>query len=152
MLHEAEHEFWANAPLLPEDDGPFAALVRGARAVLGAHADRTRRVVDGQTIAPGAVVRHLPGHTPGHSGLQFGPEDDGVLLWGDIVHCATLQLSRPETTIAFDTDPQQAAATRRTLLPQVLRSGTRIVGGHLPGIGRLHPAKQGFAFAPDTAE
>lgn len=152
MLHKAEPAFWADAPLPEDAPAPVAAGIRGARAVLAAHADRIGLYADGQEIAPGAVARHLPGHTPGHSGLQLGASDDGLLIWGDIVHCAALQLARPETSIAFDADPVQAVETRLRLLEQVIGSGTRIAGGHLPGIGRLLRAAQGAVFIPDTAE
>ena len=61
----------------------------------------------------------LPGHTPGHSGYHITSGDEQLLIWADITHMADIQIRRPEVTIGFDVDPDQARATRMKVLDQV---------------------------------
>lgn len=75
--------------------------------------------VSGEEILPGIQAVTLPSHTPGHTGYLIGVGAESMLIWGDIVHFPHIQAAQPEVTIAFDSDPAQAAATRNRLLEQV---------------------------------
>ncbi len=72
----------------------------------------------------------LPGHTPGHSGYVIGDEKDSLLIWGDIVHFPHIQVEHPDVTIAFDSDPAAAAATRKRLLERVATDKLIVSGMH----------------------
>jgi hypothetical protein len=58
-----------------------------------------------------------------------------LLIWGDPVHHAGVQMTRPKVTRAHDEDPAAARASRVALLEQ----GWIVAGAHLPapGIGRI---------------
>jgi len=150
VLHDTERAFWSDASNFAgagEMMRDFATLAQGA---LAAYADRTRTIVDGAAVAPGVTARHLPGHTPGHTGLVLDSSGETLLLWADIVHIGTVQFARPEATIAFDVDPSRAAATRRALFDEVATDRLMIAGSHVsfPSFGRLERRGDGFAFAP----
>jgi glyoxylase-like metal-dependent hydrolase (beta-lactamase superfamily II) len=150
-LHKAEAAFWQADALYAAAPAPFRVVIDGARAVLAAYANRIVLFEDGAEIAPEAFAVHLPGHTPGHSGLQFGPAGNAqLLLWADIVHASALQLAHTDVGIVFDADPAQAMAPRRLILQRVADSGLLLAGGHLPGIGRIERADGGYRFAPLT--
>ncbi|WP_426410768.1 MBL fold metallo-hydrolase [Bradyrhizobium ganzhouense] len=145
VMHDAEFAFWsddANLTQAPEAMTPF---FHAARSVFEAYAARRRTVSAGQ-VAPGIVIEHLPGHTPGHSGYRIDGGAASLLIWGDIVHYPDIQVSRPEVTIAFDADPQAAAATRKKILDRVSATGELVAGMHLnfPGFARLSRTGQSF--------
>ncbi len=74
--------------------------------------------------------------------------ENGLLIWGDIVHVQVFQLPIPEAAIAFDVDQAQAVATRKTMLDRAATDRLRLAGMHIdhPGIGYVTRQAQGFAF------
>jgi len=66
------------------------------------------------------------------------------------VHSHAVQFAHPEVSIEFDTDPQQAIATRKALLQQAAQQGWMIAGAHLPfpGLGHIRHDAQGYAWVP----
>jgi glyoxylase-like metal-dependent hydrolase (beta-lactamase superfamily II) len=147
VVHDADRAFWgdpANFTAMPEMMQNFAALAQG---VLSAYGDRLR-VFEGEAeIAPGLTAMPLPGHTPGHSGLMVASGDASLLIWGDIVHVAPVQLARPSVTIGFDVNPDQAAASRSALLDRVASDRLMIAGSHIgfPGLATI--ARMGDSYA-----
>lgn len=81
------------------------------------------------------------GHTPGHTVfLVEGQRGKKLLIWGDIVHAATVQTPHPEVAVTYDVDPAQAVATRWRIFESVVKNEIRYVGGaHLayPGVAYL---------------
>ena len=145
VMHDAEFAFWtdeANVNQAPDAMKPF---FQAARAVFEAYGAR-RRTVSAGHVAPGIVIDHLPGHTPGHSGYRIDDGGASLLIWGDIVHYPDIQVPRPDVTIAFDADQIAAAATRKKVLDRVSASGELVAGMHLnfPGFARL--SKKGESF------
>lgn len=149
MLHQDELSFWTSPSLreqLPTEFQPFYDV---AQTTLGAYSNQTT-VFSGETeVAPGAHTVPLPGHTPGHSGLQIGGAD-GTFLWGDIVHAEVFQFAVPEACIAFDVDPDAAAATRKDVLARTAAEGVRLCGGHLSGFGRVERLGEAYTFVVET--
>jgi glyoxylase-like metal-dependent hydrolase (beta-lactamase superfamily II) len=72
------------------------------------------------------------------------------LIWGDIVHNAVLQFPEPDRSIAFDSDPAMAIATRKRLLDMVATDRLLFGGAHLPFPGLGHAAKtsSGYRYVP----
>jgi len=56
-----------------------------------------------------------------------------------------VQFIRPEVSIEFDVDQQQAVTTRKALLAEVASSGTLVAGMHLPfpGLGHVRTDGEG---------
>ncbi len=65
---------------------------------------------------------------------------------GDIVHFPSIQSARPEASVAFDVDPEQARRTREILLRQAASERWLIAGMHLglPGFARVENTASGY--------
>jgi glyoxylase-like metal-dependent hydrolase (beta-lactamase superfamily II) len=86
-------------------------------------------------------------------GYRIASGGETLLIWGDIVHAAPVQLPRPELTLSFDVNQPLAAKTRKALLKQVAADRIMVAGAHLPfpGIGYIEAAKNGgYRFVPAT--
>ncbi|MCA8000218.1 MBL fold metallo-hydrolase [Burkholderia metallica] len=153
VAHRREVAFW-------QDDGNLSRAserARGnfakAREVFDAYRDRLRVFDDGQVL-PGIHALPLPGHTDGHTGYVVESRDQGLLVWGDVVHFPHIQIQRPDVSIAFDHDASLAVATRVRLLDQVSADGLLIAGMHLgePGFARIERTRGGYAlrYASET--
>ena len=150
VLHEAEHAFWTNAANFAGADEQVQGFAAAAQAVAAAYKDRITLVKDGASVAPGLDVKHMPGHTPGHSGLLASSGDDSLLIWGDIVHVGVAQFARPDWTIAFDVDQPQAAKTRAKVFDMAATDRLEIAGAHIdfPSFGHVAKAAEGYRFVP----
>jgi glyoxylase-like metal-dependent hydrolase (beta-lactamase superfamily II) len=93
-----------------------------------------------------------PGHTPGHTNWLIRSGAERLLIWGDIVHLASVQMARPDCTLVFDVDPRIARATRERVLGVVASEQLAVAGAHLPypGFGRVAPAGTGFGYRPEV--
>lgn len=153
VVSDADRAFWSNPANRAQADEPAKAFFDLATASLKAYGDRVRVVAGGAEAVPGIAAVALPGHTPGHTGYRVTSGKDTLLIWGDIVHAAPLQLPRPELTLSFDVNQPLAAKTRKALLQQVAADRTLVAGAHLPfpGIGHIEAVKDGgYRFVPAT--
>jgi len=110
-----------------------------------------RDVRDGE-VMPGVSALLLAGHTPGHTGWLIESGKEALLIWGDLVHLASIQIPRPDTGLVFDVDPQAACATRRRMFDRVAADRLTIAGAHMdfPGFGAIVRKGSGFRFEPDV--
>ncbi len=99
----------------------------------------------------GVVAINAPGHSPGHMAYLV---DGRLLIWGDVVHHAAVQFGRPEVSWGFDSDPEQARASRLALMERAVEEGFLVAGAHLPfpAIGRIERAGQGYSFSAIGAQ
>ena len=106
-----------------------------------------------KAIAPAKMISAvlLAGHTPGHTGWLIQSRGERLLIWGDLVHLASIQVPRPDAALVFDVDPQAASATRRRMFERVAADKLKVAGAHLdfPGFGAIVRKGTGFAFEPD---
>ncbi|MBR0899559.1 MBL fold metallo-hydrolase [Bradyrhizobium tropiciagri] len=147
ILSDVELAFWsdmARANAAPEAMQPMFAL---ARAAFATH-DKALRPITSGDVVPGITFVALPGHTPGHGGYRISSGRDTLLVWGDITHVPDVQIKRPDVTIAFDADPDQARATRLKTLDMAAAEHILIAGPHLnfPGLIRVVRSGAGFDF------
>lgn len=117
ILHQDEASHWAGSDAT-------------AAKVLNAYAGRIRTVSDGESLGSGMTAWPLPGHTPGHMGGRLA---GGVVLVGDILHSAELQLPDPTVSSIYDVDPQAALASRQSALAEIADAGLIWSGSHLVG-------------------
>ncbi len=150
VVNGAEVEFWLDelrAAAAPEAaKGAFAT----AQGALRPYAARTRAVRHGQEAVAGVTCHHLPGHTPGHSGWVIASGGASLFVWGDVVHLPGIQFALPEAGLAFDTDSDEARATRRRALDMAATDKLLVAGMHLdfPTFGHVVKAGTGYAFVP----
>jgi glyoxylase-like metal-dependent hydrolase (beta-lactamase superfamily II) len=128
-----------NARYLAHGDG-----IEAARATDRPHIARTIlsvefEEIDGATaVAEGVTAFPLPGHFPGHMGLRIESEGERAILIADAAVNPML-LEHPDRTYVADGDPGACAATRHSLLPELVDQDVLTVCGHYPagGIGRV---------------
>lgn len=145
ILSETERDFWsdiARADAAPGGMQPMFALARDAFASYG----KSLRTVSHGEVMPGIDFVALPGHTPGHGGYRVSSGSETLLVWGDITHVPDVQIKRPEVTIAFDADPDQARQTRLKTLDMVATDNTLVAGPHLNFPGLIHVVRSGAGF------
>ena len=95
---------------------------------MNAYQDRLHLFAFGDTLPGKVVAMEAVGHTPGHTVFQAGK----LLIIGDLIHGAALQLEHPEICATYDMDKQEAIKTRKNLLQYARENGLVIAGMHLP--------------------
>lgn len=151
IVHEREAAFWLDRPEKPDDPERLRRGTAAARLSTGPYRDRMRRVADGE-VFPGISARLQAGHTPGHTGWLLQSENESVLIWGDIVHLASVQVPRPDTALVFDVDQAAARQSRQKVFAWVAGENIRVAGAHLgyPGFGHMVRTAEGYAYRPEN--
>jgi len=92
-------------------------------------------------------VRLVPthGHTPGHVSVHIASEGVEAFITGDIAH-HPCQLARPHWSSTADSDPAQAADTRRSVFGELAGRPVLVIGTHFAGptAGRVVRDGEGF--------
>lgn len=117
------------------------------RQVLSVYRGRIRRVTENESVL-GVSARLAAGHTPGHTCWLLASDGAQLLLWGDTVHVARVQVAAPHITFEYDLDPLLAAKSRRRVLDWVSRDRIPVAGAHLPGSGlaMIDRERNGYSF------
>lgn len=104
----------------------------------------------GAELFPGILPVASPGHTPGHTFYQVSSKREKIMFWGDIMHAGPIQFANPDVTIAFDVDPQAAAAMRKKAFLEAAKEKYWVAGDHLsfPGIGHIRKTGKGYTWYP----
>jgi glyoxylase-like metal-dependent hydrolase (beta-lactamase superfamily II) len=79
-----------------------------------------------------------PGHTPGHHSVRISSRGDEAVITGDLMHHPA-QMAHPEWGSNFDSDFEQAIATRRAFLERYGDKPILVLGTHFaaPSAGRI---------------
>lgn len=114
-----EYDGWRQMP-----DG------KGARAmeVLGRYGERLHLFEYGDSLPCGVVALEASGHTPGHTAYRIGQ----LLVAGDLIHGAALQLRYPDYCASYDMDKVRAVGARRAMMEYACDEGLTVVGMHFP--------------------
>jgi glyoxylase-like metal-dependent hydrolase (beta-lactamase superfamily II) len=150
VMHENEAAFWLDRDESPRDSKRIQRNTRAARAATAPYRERMRRVPDGEVL-PGISAVLRAGHTPGHTTWLVQSGRDRLLIWGDIVHVASVQVPRPETGLVFDVDPAAACSARRDVFNWASSEGVCVAGAHLAFPGFAQMVRSGPGFALQTA-
>ena len=151
VLHEREARFWLDRDEATGETERIRRNIAKAAVTTAPYRARMRTVRDGEGL-PGVSALLLAGHTPGHTGWLIGSGNESLLIWGDLVHLASIQVTRPDTGLIYDVDPQAACATRRRMFDRIAADRLSVAGAHLdfPGFGTIVRRGTGFAFEPDA--
>lgn len=149
LIHDVEAAFWIDRKLQPNDPERIVANSNKQRALLAPYRDRIRRIKDGEVL-PGITAMVRAGHTPGHTTWLIQSGGEKLLIWGDIVHLAAVQLARPEARLIYDVDTDLAAATRQQVLDWCVKERPTVAGAHIgfPGFGKVTKSGDRFAITP----
>jgi glyoxylase-like metal-dependent hydrolase (beta-lactamase superfamily II) len=147
ILHDAEARFWLDRDEASGETERIRRNIAKAAVATAPYRSRMRLVRESEAMSGISAVA-LPGHTPGHTGWLIASGKESLLVWGDLVHLASVQVARPDTGLVFDVDPQQACATRRRAFDRVAADKLMVGGAHMafPGFGTIVRKGAGFAF------
>lgn len=101
------------------------------RETMAAYQDKLHFFAFGETLPNGVVAIDAVGHTPGHTAFQKGE----LLIIGDLMHGAALQMEHPEYNANFDMNKADAAASRARLIQYAKDNNLKMAGMHLPEPG-----------------
>jgi glyoxylase-like metal-dependent hydrolase (beta-lactamase superfamily II) len=156
FVHEQEWSFWTQkSPDLSKlrmDDKTKSDFVQLAQKTFGTLDKSFKRVAPGTKLIDGVVMQAAPGHTPGHTALRIQSDKQELVHIFDLAHHPVIMFRNPAWTVAFDTDPAMAVATRKKMFNEFVENRTRILGYHLPfpGIGHIAKDGDGFRWVPEA--
>ena len=104
-----------------------------AKKVLEAYKDHLHLFEAGDVLPGGVKSIAAYGHTPGHTAFQ----KEKILVIGDLMHGAALQLKYPNYNASFDMDQKAAAEARARLIKYARENGLTMYGMHLPSPGNV---------------
>lgn len=93
-----------------------------------AYGDRLHLFAFGDTLPCGFIAMDASGHTPGHTVFQAGK----LLVVGDLMHGAALQLKYPDICATYDMDKTGAVKSRKHYIEYARKNDLVIAGMHLP--------------------
>ena len=149
---KADADYWLSQARADAAPAEAKGFFQGAAASLTPYvkAGRFQPFERDGEVVPGIRAISAHGHTAGHAVYAVESQGQRLVLIGDLIHVASVQLASPEVTIAFDTDEPQAAATRAKVFAELARDGSLVAVSHFsfPGVGRLRQAGSGWAWLP----
>ncbi|MDE2592930.1 MAG: MBL fold metallo-hydrolase [Burkholderiales bacterium] len=149
---KADADFWLSQATLDAAPAERKHAIQGAMVSLKPYADagKLHTFTQDGDVVPGLHAMTAHGHTPGHAVYVIESDGQRLVLIGDLIHVASVQLESPEVTIGFDSDEKQARAQRLKLFKQLAQDGSLVGAAHLPfpAVGRLRAVGKGFAWDP----
>lgn len=149
---QADADFWLSSASLEAAPADKKGYFLGAVASLQPYADagKFKRFHQDGELLPGLRAVGTHGHTPGHTVYVLESGGQRLVLIGDLIHVASVQLASPQVTIGFDSDEKQARAQRLKLFKQLAKDGSIVASAHLPfpAVGRLRAVGKGYAWEP----
>jgi len=145
-VSEAEVKFWTSPDftrtVMPN---PVPEVLRStAKSFYEEYRDKLQTFEDTREVAPGVIVRHTGGHTPGHSVVDLVSGGDRLTFAGDAVF--PVGFDHPDWQNGFEHDPEEAARVRMRLFQELAQTGGLLVAAHLPFPSLGHVAVDGEAF------
>ena len=128
IFHKNEYAYWEEATKREENPPGNVwrynclPVVEAGQALL---VDDAFELDDTFTLTP------TPGHSPCHCCVNIRSRGQQAVVTGDMMHHA-LQCREPDWSTIFDTDPKQAAQSRRNFLGSVAGTDTLLLPIHFP--------------------
>lgn len=121
---------------LPADLKPF--FMHGNQ-VLKVYGKRVVTFKDGAKINDCISSVDIKGHTAGQTAYLIDSKGKKLLIAGDFLHMAPLQIPHPECCFVFDADQSMAASARKQVIDNVSKENMLVAGTHIkfPGIGSI---------------
>lgn len=116
---KAEYDAWLHMPAEKN-----AQVVK----TMNAYKDRLHLIEFGDTLPGNVIAIDAVGHTPGHTVYRTGK----LLVIGDLIHGAALQMAHPEICATYDMDKEAAVRSRKHFLRYAETNGLTMAGMHLP--------------------
>lgn len=143
VIGQVEYDFWAPEGKHSGELEKFASVFRTNTKAI---ADKFTFIKPGGDVVPGIRAVEAYGHTPGHLNFHIESEGKAIYFWGDCAHHQVASLARPDWHCVFDTDKEQAAATRKRIFDMLATDRIPIVGYHMPFPSVGYVERQGSAY------
>jgi len=153
-IHAArrDSEYWLSQANLDKAPAAAKGFFQGAMASLAPYvASGQYKPFDAdREIVPGVRARASAGHSAGHTSYVIESKGAKLVVIGDLIHVAAVQLDHPSVTIAYDSDAAGAAAARQAVFASVASEGVLVAASHVqfPGLGHLRSAGTSWQWVP----
>jgi glyoxylase-like metal-dependent hydrolase (beta-lactamase superfamily II) len=145
-------DFWLSEEVMNKAPADKKGFFQGAQAALNPYVKAGKfKPFDGDVeLVPGVRAKAGHGHTPGHTTYVVESKGQKLVLIGDLIHAAAVQMENPAVTIGFDSDDKAAAVARKKEFDAAAKGGYLIGGAHLqfPGMGHLRSEGKGYRWIP----
>ncbi len=149
-VNATEVAFWTSPDfsqtVMPK---PVPAVLKStATSFYDTYRDQIRVFEDRHEVAPGVIVRHTGGHTPGHCIVDLISGGERLTFAGDAVF--PVAFDHPEWHNGFEHDPEEAARVRFALFNELAENKGLLVAAHLPfpSVGRVAVDGDAFRWVP----
>ncbi|MCC7049320.1 MAG: MBL fold metallo-hydrolase [Alphaproteobacteria bacterium] len=144
LFSKREYEYWLGA----HRETPISGIAESVLPVI--EAGRAELVSSDHALDDHIRLLPTPGHTPDHLAVAAGRGGDAAVFTGDLIH-SPLQARYPELNSRADTNPAQAAETRRRFLERYCDTPTLCCTMHFPSPSAGHIKRRGDGFRCDYA-
>ena len=149
---QREAEFWLSPAKLEAAPADAKGFFQGAQASVNPYvaAGHFAAIKEEGEVVPGIRAIATLGHTAGHTSYAVESQGKRLVVIGDLIHVAAVQLDDPHVTIGFDTDSKAADAARAKAFAQLAKDGSLVGAAHFsfPGMGHLRAAGKGWQWVP----
>ncbi len=144
-----EFDFWTDPARL---DGPTKASAELVERNVKPLAEKMAFLEDCDAVVSGIHAMAAFGRTPGHLAFRVESEGKALMLVSDTVNHFVITLQRPDWHVAFDTDKEMAAATRRRIFDMLATERLPFIGYHtpFPAVAYLRKEGEGYRYIPET--
>jgi glyoxylase-like metal-dependent hydrolase (beta-lactamase superfamily II) len=124
VFGNSEYEHWRD-----HSDGPDKVAVFNDSVKPIVEAGKVDLVASDIRLCDEISLIPTPGHSPGHMSVHIRSDGEEALLTGDVAH-HPCQMAHLDWSSTADSDPVQAAKTRRELFARFADTATLVIGGH----------------------
>nr|WP_259460874.1 MBL fold metallo-hydrolase [Paraburkholderia sp. BL23I1N1] len=153
---QAEADYWLNPAHKSQAPAFLSTFFDAAIASVAPYvaAGRFKPFSGDVELDPGIRAVAVPGHTPGHTAYLVESDSKHLLVWGDIVHVASIQLQNPAASVEYDTDMGEAQRSRRYALKLAADRRYLIGAAHIafPGLGHIRRNGNTYDWVPINYE
>jgi glyoxylase-like metal-dependent hydrolase (beta-lactamase superfamily II) len=147
---QAEGEYWLSKEKMSTAPKEAKDVFTNAMTALGPYlASHHYNPIRGDVeLVPGIRAVAAPGHTPGHTLYMVESKGEKLLLWGDLMHIASVQFPNPTASLRYDSDVAAATEQRKKVFADAAAHRYLVGGAHLPfpGLGHLRTSGTGFTY------
>jgi glyoxylase-like metal-dependent hydrolase (beta-lactamase superfamily II) len=149
---QEDADFWLSKANLEKATPEMKGFFQGAQSSLNPYveAGKFQPLKGDADLVPGIKAVPAHGHTPGHNTYVIESKGQKLVLWGDLMHVASVQFVQPQVTISFDVDSKTAAAERKKAYADAAKGRYLVGSAHLPfpGLGRVRAEGSGYVWVP----